>query len=85
MQVGHHHHVLLRSLIPAMRTHVCVSRWLCASLCRVTNTTCLHCAADSKGKFDEVVEDKGVRILIDPAALMHVLGTTMDYSEDKIK
>ncbi|KAK1288507.1 hypothetical protein QJS10_CPB19g00387 [Acorus calamus] len=34
--------------------------------------------ADEKGKFDELVEDKGVKILIDPKALMHVIGTKMD-------
>ena len=46
----------------------------------------VHCApADDKGKFDEVVEEHGVRILIEPAALMHVIGTTMDFVEDRIK
>lgn len=40
---------------------------------------------DERGKFDEVVEDKGVRVIIDPSALMHVLGTKMDYVEDKLK
>ena len=40
---------------------------------------------DDKGKFDEMVEERGVRILIEPAALMHVIGTTMDYVEDRIK
>ena len=32
-----------------------------------------------------MVEDHGVRILIEPAALMHVIGTTMDFIEDRIK
>jgi len=41
--------------------------------------------ADEKGKFDELIEDKGVRILIEPTAVMHVLGTRMDYSEDKLR
>jgi iron-sulfur cluster assembly protein len=41
--------------------------------------------ADQKGRFDELVEEEGVRILIDPSALMHVLGTRMDYREDKLK
>lgn len=41
--------------------------------------------ADTKGKFDELVEDHGVRILIDPGALMHVLGTTMDFVEDRVR
>ncbi|GLT89981.1 hypothetical protein SLE2022_079360 [Rubroshorea leprosula] len=40
--------------------------------------------ADEKGKFDELVEDKGVKILIDPKALMHVIGTKMDFVDDKL-
>ena len=43
------------------------------------------CATDEKGKFDEVVEDHGVRVLIDPGALMHVLGTTMDFIHDRLR
>ncbi|CAN4114416.1 unnamed protein product [Withania somnifera] len=41
--------------------------------------------ADDKGKFDELVEDKGVKILIDPKALMHVIGTEMDFVDDKLR
>ena len=41
--------------------------------------------ADAVGKFDEVVEDKGVRILIDPKAILFLLGTEMDYHVDKLK
>ncbi|KAL1313890.1 hypothetical protein HN51_040659 [Arachis hypogaea] len=41
--------------------------------------------ADEKGKFDELVEDKGVKILIDPKALMHVIGTKMDFVDDKLR
>ncbi|KAK4782943.1 hypothetical protein SAY86_007317 [Trapa natans] len=41
--------------------------------------------ADEKGKFDELVDDKGVRILIDPKALMHVIGTKMDFVDDKLR
>lgn len=40
---------------------------------------------DEKGKFDELVEDKGVKILIDPKALMHVIGTKMDFVDDKLR
>ncbi|OEL33815.1 Iron-sulfur assembly protein IscA-like 1, mitochondrial, partial [Dichanthelium oligosanthes] len=35
--------------------------------------------ADEKGKIDELVEDKGVKILVDSKALMHVIGTKMDF------
>ncbi|KAL3523658.1 hypothetical protein ACH5RR_016492 [Cinchona calisaya] len=41
--------------------------------------------ADEKGKFDELVEDKGVKILVDPKALMHVVGTKMDFVDDKLR
>eukprot|EP01024_Parvocaulis_polyphysoides_P028374 TRINITY_DN2567_c0_g1_i4.p2 TRINITY_DN2567_c0_g1~~TRINITY_DN2567_c0_g1_i4.p2 ORF type:complete len:131 (-),score=6.90 TRINITY_DN2567_c0_g1_i4:350-742(-) len=41
--------------------------------------------ADEKGKFDEEVDVDGVKVLIDPSALMHVLGSTMDFVEDRIK
>jgi iron-sulfur cluster assembly protein len=41
--------------------------------------------ADEAGRFDEVVEDKGVRVLIDPKAVMFVLGTEMDYVEEKMQ
>ncbi|KAA8516712.1 hypothetical protein F0562_016782 [Nyssa sinensis] len=41
--------------------------------------------ADEKGKFDELVEEKDVKILIDPKALMHVIGTKMDFIDDKLR
>jgi iron-sulfur cluster assembly protein len=41
--------------------------------------------ADEKGKFDEVVEDKGVTVLIDPKATMFILGTEMDFVQDKLQ
>jgi iron-sulfur cluster assembly protein len=41
--------------------------------------------ADQKGKFDEVVEANGVTILIDPKAIMFLLGTEMDYVEEKLQ
>jgi iron-sulfur cluster assembly protein len=33
---------------------------------------------------DEVVEDKGVKILVDPKAVLFLLGTEMDYKKDKM-
>lgn len=41
--------------------------------------------ADEKGKFDEIVEDKGVTVLIDPKASMFIIGTEMDFIEDKLQ
>ena len=40
--------------------------------------------AESAKPGDEVVEDKGARILIDPAAVLFLLGTEMDYKVDKL-
>ncbi|MGJ4881610.1 MULTISPECIES: iron-sulfur cluster assembly accessory protein [unclassified Bradyrhizobium] len=34
---------------------------------------------------DEVVEDKGVKILVDPKAVLFLLGTEMDYQADKMQ
>lgn len=41
--------------------------------------------ADEKGEFDEVVEQDGVTILIDPKASMFIIGTEMDYKVDKLE
>ena len=34
-------------------------------------------------KNEEVIEDKGVKVFIDPNAVMYLLGTEMDYKTDK--
>ncbi len=41
--------------------------------------------AEEQKKFEEIVEDKGVTIFIDPAATMFLIGSEMDYVEDKIE
>ena len=32
---------------------------------------------------EEVIEEKGVKVLIDPKAIMYLLGTEMDYKREK--
>jgi len=32
---------------------------------------------------EEIVEDKGIKVLIDPKAVMYLLGTEMDYKKEK--
>jgi iron-sulfur cluster assembly protein len=40
---------------------------------------------ESVGKGDDVVElDGGVRVLVDPAAVLFLLGTEMDFTVDKL-
>src|SRR5437763_15991218 len=40
--------------------------------------------AESAAKFDEVVEDNGVKLLIDPKAGLLLLGTEVDFKVDKL-
>ena len=40
--------------------------------------------ADNIGPHDEVIDDKGVKVLIDPKAVMFLLGTEMDFKTDKL-
>jgi len=40
--------------------------------------------ADAVNPTDEVVEDRGVKILIDPKAVLFLLGTEMDYKTEKL-
>ena len=41
--------------------------------------------AQAHGPHDEIVEDKGVKLLIDPSAVMFLLGTEMDYRTDRMR
>ena len=38
-----------------------------------------------KEPLDEVVEEKGVTLFVDSKALMFLIGTEMDYVEDKLQ
>ena len=40
--------------------------------------------AETVNPADEVVEDKGVRMFIDPKAVLFLLGTEMDFKVDKL-
>ena len=40
--------------------------------------------AETVNPLDECVEDRGVRLLIDPKAVLFLLGTEMDYKTDKL-
>ena len=41
--------------------------------------------AKEQGRFDEVVEQDGARVLIDAKAVMFLLGTEMDYQASTLK
>jgi iron-sulfur cluster assembly protein len=40
--------------------------------------------AGEQQKFDEVIEQDGARVLIDPKAVMYLLGAEMDYKADRL-
>lgn len=41
--------------------------------------------ADKQEQMDEVVEAGGIKLLIDPKASLFLIGTEMDYEEEKLK
>ncbi|HEX4534166.1 MAG TPA: iron-sulfur cluster assembly accessory protein [Rhizomicrobium sp.] len=55
----------------------------------VTNGGCAGMAytmdyAGEAQPFEEVVEDKGVKVFIDPKAIMFLIGTEMDFVREKL-
>jgi iron-sulfur cluster assembly protein len=40
--------------------------------------------AEETAPHDEIIEDKGVRVLIDPKAVLFLLGTRMDFKTDRL-
>ena len=40
--------------------------------------------ADAAGPIDEIVEEKGVRILIEPKAVLFLIGSEIDYETSKL-
>jgi iron-sulfur cluster assembly protein len=41
--------------------------------------------ADDVKKFEDIVEEKGVKVIIDPKAVLYLIGTTMDFVDEKMK
>lgn len=41
--------------------------------------------AEEQKPLDEVIEDNGVKVFIDPKAVLFLLGTQMDYKESTLK
>lgn len=40
---------------------------------------------DAPGKLDDVVEQDGVKVVIDSKALMTIIGSEMDWVEDRLR
>jgi iron-sulfur cluster assembly protein len=70
--------IMARSEAPVAGLRVGIKKGGCAGM-----EYTMEYAAEA-GPMDEVVEEKGVRILIDPSAILFLLGTEMDYRSDKL-
>jgi iron-sulfur cluster assembly protein len=70
--------IMARSATPLAGVRVGVKKGGCAGM-----EYTMEYAAEAN-PLDEVVEDKGVRILIEPGAILFLLGTEMDYRTEKL-
>jgi iron-sulfur cluster assembly protein len=70
--------IMARSEAPVAGLRVGVKKGGCAGM-----EYTMEYAAEA-GPMDEVVEEKGVRLLIDPSAILFLLGTEMDYRSDTL-
>jgi len=70
--------IMAKSADPVMGVRVGVKNGGCAGM-----EYTMEYAAEA-APLDEVIEDKGVTILIDPKAVLFLLGTEMDFTADKL-
>ena len=70
--------IMSKSERPVAGLRVGVKNGGCAGMAYTTEY------ADAVKPSDEVVEDKGVKIMVDPKAVLFLLGTEMDYKTEKL-
>jgi iron-sulfur cluster assembly protein len=71
--------IIARSDQPVMGLRVGVKNGGCAGM-----EYTMEWATEAK-PYDEVIEEKGVKVLIDPKAILFLLGTEMDYQSSALK
>ncbi len=70
--------IMARSQAPVAGLRVGVKKGGCAGM-----EYTMEYAAEA-GPHEEVIDENGVRLLIDPSAILFLLGTEMDYKTDKL-
>ena len=70
--------IIAKAKEPIIGVRVGVSSGGCAGMSYVMEY------AKKSNPNDEIIEDKGVKVLIDPKAIMYLLGTEMDYKEEEL-
>ena len=69
--------IIAQSKEPIVGVRVGVSSGGCAGMSYVMEY------AKKINPNDEIIDDKGVKVLIDPKAIMYLLGTEMDYKKEE--
>ena len=69
--------IIAQAKEPIMGVRVGVASGGCAGMSYVMEY------AKEANPNDEVIEDKGVKVLIDPKAIIYLLGTEMDYKKEQ--
>ena len=70
--------IIAQSKEPIVGVRVGVSSGGCAGMSYVMEY------AKNINPNDEIIDDKGVKVLIDPKAIMYLLGTEMDYKKEEL-
>ncbi|MDH7795776.1 MULTISPECIES: iron-sulfur cluster assembly accessory protein [unclassified Beijerinckia] len=70
--------IMIQAETPVAALRVGVKNGGCAGMSYTMDWT------NEIGRFDEVVEAKGVKVIVDPKAVLFLLGTEMDFKIDKL-
>ena len=70
--------IMSQAIVPIIGVRVGVASGGCAGMSYVMEY------AKKADPNDEIIEDKGVKVLIDPKAIMYLLGTEMDYKKEEL-
>ena len=70
--------IMAQAKEPIVGVRVGVSSGGCAGMSYVMEY------AKNANPNDEIIVDKGVKVLIDPKAIMYLLGTEMDYKREEL-